>query len=121
LIRILSRLTAVVIVVACTTTAGLAEEPGSKVVSLLGQINDAVEADTERLQTSFKDIHRHAELSFMEIRTACIVAKELKALGFDVKTENRERETRLSRSRHGRFRSHCSGSKGRQGISILRA
>ncbi|QKJ65226.1 amidohydrolase [Flavobacterium sp. M31R6] len=34
----------------------------------------------------FKDIHANPELGFMEVRTAAIVAKELKALGFEVKT-----------------------------------
>jgi hippurate hydrolase len=33
----------------------------------------------------FKDLHANPELGFMEMRTAGIVAKELKALGFDVK------------------------------------
>ena len=46
----------------------------------------AVDADTERLTTIFKDIHQHPELGFMETRTAGIVAKELQSLGFDVKT-----------------------------------
>src|SRR5262245_25201920 len=45
----------------------------------------AVEADADRLTTIFKDIHQHPELGFMETRTAGIVAKELQALGFDVK------------------------------------
>jgi hypothetical protein len=46
----------------------------------------AVDADTERLTTIFKDIHQHPELGIMETRTAGIVAKELQSLGFDVKT-----------------------------------
>ena len=86
MIKILSRLTITVIFLACTTTTGLAVEPSSKAVPLVGQINKAVEADTERLETIFKDIHQHAELGFMETRTAGIVTRELKALGFDVKT-----------------------------------
>jgi amidohydrolase len=43
-------------------------------------------ADTQRLETIFKDIHQNPELSFMEVRTAAIVAKELKTLGYEVMT-----------------------------------
>jgi hippurate hydrolase len=45
-----------------------------------------VDKDRDRLVTMFKDIHQHPELGFMETRTAGIVAKELKALGYEVKT-----------------------------------
>lgn len=40
----------------------------------------------ERLNAIFKDIHQNPELGFMETRTADIVAKEFKALGYEVKT-----------------------------------
>jgi hippurate hydrolase len=53
---------------------------------LIKSITDAVNSDTERLQNIFKDIHQNPELGFMETRTAAIVAKELNALGYDVKT-----------------------------------
>jgi amidohydrolase len=46
----------------------------------------AVEADNARVVTLFKDLHKNPELGFMETRTAGIVAKELKALGFTVQT-----------------------------------
>jgi len=42
--------------------------------------------DSARLVTIFKDFHENPELGFMELRTAAIVAKELKALGYDVMT-----------------------------------
>ncbi len=42
--------------------------------------------DRDRLVTIFKDIHQNPELGFMETRTAGIVAKELKTLGYEVKT-----------------------------------
>ena len=60
-------------------SAGLSNE-------LVKSITAAVDADTERLQNIFKDIHQNPELGFMEIRTAGIVAKELKALGYEVKS-----------------------------------
>ncbi len=52
----------------------------------LDRIGTLVDQDRDRLVTIFKDIHQHAELGFMETRTAAIVAKELKALGYEVKT-----------------------------------
>jgi hippurate hydrolase len=45
-----------------------------------------VDQDGDRLITIFKDIHQNPELQFNETRTAAIVAKELKALGYEVKT-----------------------------------
>lgn len=50
------------------------------------KVSSLVDADTNRLVTTFKDIHQHPELGFMETRTAGIVAQELKALGFEVTT-----------------------------------
>ncbi|MBW4621428.1 MAG: amidohydrolase [Cyanosarcina radialis HA8281-LM2] len=52
----------------------------------LDRIISLVDKDRDRLVTIFKDIHQNAELGFMETRTAGIVAKELKALGYEVKT-----------------------------------
>ena len=43
-------------------------------------------ADSARLVEMYKDLHQNPELGFMEIRTSGIIAKELKALGFDVIT-----------------------------------
>jgi len=44
-----------------------------------------VDADSDRLLEMFKDLHQHPELGFTEVRTAGIVAQELKALGYEVK------------------------------------
>jgi hippurate hydrolase len=49
-------------------------------------IDKLVKADSTRFIEIFKDIHAHPELGFMEVRTAGIVAKELKSLGFEVLT-----------------------------------
>jgi hippurate hydrolase len=51
---------------------------------LIAEVNRVVDADTERLTEIFKDFHRHPELAFTEKRTAGIVAKELRTLGFEV-------------------------------------
>lgn len=61
-------------------------QTASKGAAFVPEINRIVEQDTTRLQEIFKDIHKHAELGFMEVRTAGIVTKELEALGFEVKT-----------------------------------
>lgn len=45
-----------------------------------------IDSDASRLTEMYKDIHEHPELGFMETRTAGIVAKELKDLGFEVQT-----------------------------------
>ncbi len=52
----------------------------------IGRLNDTVAADTARLTSIFKDLHQHPEIAFTESRTAGIVARELKALGFEVTT-----------------------------------
>ena len=52
--------------------------------ALLSRVNSVIDADTARLIAVFKDLHEHPEIGFTEKRTAAIVAKELKALGFAV-------------------------------------
>jgi hippurate hydrolase len=48
------------------------------------QVTKSVDQNKNNLITIFKDIHQHPELGFMEKRTASIVAKELKSLGYKV-------------------------------------
>ena len=50
------------------------------------QVHQMAYNDSLRLVEIFKDIHQNPELGFMEIRTADIIAKELKALGYEVIT-----------------------------------
>jgi amidohydrolase len=50
------------------------------------QIRQMAYADSLRLTAIFIDIHENPELGFMEVRTSAIVAKELKALGYQVIT-----------------------------------
>ncbi len=50
------------------------------------EIKKLAYADSARLVNIFKDIHENPELGFMETRTAAIVAKELKSLGYEVMT-----------------------------------
>ena len=53
---------------------------------LSAKIIKSVDSDTKRLEGIFKDLHQNAELGFMETRTADIVAKEFRSLGYEVKT-----------------------------------
>jgi hippurate hydrolase len=50
------------------------------------KIKELSNADDARLVSIFKDIHENPELGFMETRTAAVVAKELKGLGYTVMT-----------------------------------
>ena len=78
--------TASTFVTACMVNVSLAQEPTPEMLKLLPEIHKAVDTDAKRVQAIYKDIHEHAELGFMETRTAGIVAEELRALGFEVKT-----------------------------------
>lgn len=51
---------------------------------LVGKVNTVVDADTARLTAIFKDLHQHPGIGFTETRTAGIVARELRSLGFNV-------------------------------------
>ena len=50
------------------------------------QLKQMAYADSLRLVEIFKDLHQNPELGFMEVRTSGIIAKELKALGYEVIT-----------------------------------
>ncbi|WP_026209743.1 amidohydrolase [Cytophaga aurantiaca] len=50
------------------------------------KIKQLAYSDSTRLVKIFQDIHENPELGFMEFRTSAIVAKELKALGYEVMT-----------------------------------
>jgi hippurate hydrolase len=47
-------------------------------------VSRSLDAQYARIDTLYKDIHQHPELSFQEQRTAAKLAGELKALGFEV-------------------------------------
>ena len=68
------------------TWAQISAQRGNVSAALMEKISTAAEGDTARLQATFKDLHQNPELGFMETRTAAIVAKELKSLGYEVKT-----------------------------------
>jgi hippurate hydrolase len=47
-------------------------------------VDQKIAAEYASLEAIYKDIHAHPELSFVETRTAALVAKELRACGFEV-------------------------------------
>jgi hippurate hydrolase len=77
--------TAVVLAVAALATQA---QPAPAVAvlpaALIASVSRAVDADSARLTAIFKDLHQHPEIGFTETRTAAIVARDLKALGFSV-------------------------------------
>ena len=64
-----------------------ASDPAPIPAELIAKVQAAVDVETARLTAVFKDLHQHPEIGFTEARTAAIVAKDLRALGFTV-TEN---------------------------------
>lgn len=84
--KIFHLVTVTTLAAVCLAGASFAETLNDKMLTLIPELHKAVDADAERVQEIYKDIHQHAELGFMEIRTAGIVAGELQDLGFDVKT-----------------------------------
>ena len=80
----------ITLVFALATSICLAQQDISKKkpmpAELVNKVTSLIDADTNRITNIFKDIHQNPELGFMEVRTAGIVAKELKALGYEVKT-----------------------------------
>jgi len=52
--------------------------------ALRDAVQARVDAEYPSLEVIYKDLHAHPELSFMEVRTAAILAGELRKLGFEV-------------------------------------
>ena len=78
---------AVAAVVPCSLATLAQTPPGPPLpipAALVTKVNAAVDADTARLTANFKDLHQHPEIAFTESRTAAIVAKDLRSLGFAV-------------------------------------
>ncbi len=63
--------------------AGDVKEPGKYVPA----IQKKIDQEYASLETLYKYLHTHPELSFEEEQTALLMAKELKSLGFEVTTK----------------------------------
>ncbi len=64
----------------------VAKEKSFMPKELSNQVKSIVDKDNDRLVGIFKDIHQNPELGFTEVRTAKIIADELKSLGFKVQS-----------------------------------
>lgn len=54
--------------------------------SRTGSIYDDIDAAFDGVESLYKDVHHHPELSMQETRTAALVAQQLQTAGFDVTT-----------------------------------
>jgi len=68
------------------STVGVHAEDTKDLPTVSKKALSIIDDQTEWLTKTYKDIHEHPELGFMETRTSVIVANELKALGFEVTT-----------------------------------
>jgi hippurate hydrolase len=66
--------------------AAAAAEKGGPGAARAGAIKKCVEAEYASLESLYKHLHSHPELSYQEEQTAARMARELKAAGFDVTT-----------------------------------
>lgn len=74
-----------------TLTIGLAAlpahaqtAPGFDVVAALARIDATIDKQYPHLDALYKDIHTHPEVGFQEVRTAALLAGEMRKLGFTV-------------------------------------
>jgi amidohydrolase len=86
-VSVRQRLTTVLVMSALlfATAARSADKPASSVGGLAGDIRHRVDAEYASLESLYKHLHTHPELSYHEEQSAARMAKELKALGFTVK------------------------------------
>ncbi len=80
------RLTICIFALAGFATGTGQAQPDTSATERFTEIESLIDAEQDRLIDLFKDFHENPELPFMEERTAAIVAKELRALGYEVKT-----------------------------------
>lgn len=68
-----------------TLAAALAGHAGAIEAESLGtQVDRLLDRNYPHLDALYKDLHQHPELGFQETRSAAILAKEMRALGFEV-------------------------------------
>ncbi|MFO0808078.1 MAG: amidohydrolase [Gemmataceae bacterium] len=77
-------LSAVAFVVLGSTFAADGPPDVAKIADRTAAIRAKMAAEYDSLETMYKDLHAHPELSTLEVATGARMAKELKAIGFDV-------------------------------------
>lgn len=58
--------------------------PASGSTELRTAVSARIDAEYPAIERIYQDLHRHPELSFMEVKTAALVAREWRALGIEV-------------------------------------
>jgi amidohydrolase len=69
------------------TPACFAQTPSKEWSPRVDAVKKRIDAELVSLEALYKQLHTHPELAFQEEKTSSRVAKELKALGFEVTTE----------------------------------
>ncbi len=77
-------LTAALFLAALTLAPVVASTASAADPALRDAVAKKIAAEYPSLEAIYQDLHAHPELSFMETRTAALVAKELRSLGFEV-------------------------------------
>jgi amidohydrolase len=72
------------ILIVCAATAGDAVSQGKAPMEHAAAVQKRLADELPALETLYKHLHSHPELSLKELETAARLAKELKGLGFDV-------------------------------------
>src|SRR5260370_23741839 len=83
------RMRTLAIVTALLLNSGALHGQGSKeipydVPARKTQVLEKIDAEIDNLDALYKSLHMHPELSYEEEKTAARMAKELKALGFEL-------------------------------------
>ena len=73
-----------VLLLLTATSIWAVEPPKNPVLAKLKAVDEKVDAEVKSLVDIYKDFHQFPELSLKEERSAAKMAKEIKALGFDV-------------------------------------
>ena len=76
--------TAILIAALLGSSIPIASAAAASTEELRGLVTRRVEAEYPSLLGIYTNLHAHPELSFMEVKTAALVARELRALGFTV-------------------------------------
>jgi amidohydrolase len=80
---VMKKIAVTTLIAACMFTSAAAQRPNSALARLSGtELTTTVATDYNRsLKALWEDLHAHPELSFMETRTAGVIARELRAIG----------------------------------------
>nr|WP_321452288.1 amidohydrolase [uncultured Carboxylicivirga sp.] len=68
------------------SVSGIQAQESTLPQSVIDKMEKVVDNKAEYIQEIYKDLHANPELPFQEVRTAGVVARELKQLGFEVHT-----------------------------------